>query len=92
MSEEQLLAAACLLHMDDFVIDFKGQMPGCDEDHIRAILQQVADGEATGTKAHRFIGWAQGVLCTEGYLTLDDARNMNRKVIKELYEQDNDNS
>ena len=47
-------------------------------------LAQVIDCEVTEAKAHRFIGWAQGVLCMEGYLSLDDARNLNRQVIEDL--------
>ena len=44
----------------------------------------MASGEVTGAKANRFIGWAQGVLCMEGFIGLSDARNLNRKVIEQI--------
>lgn len=89
MTEEQLLAQGTLSLLDWYnpAHEFDQSNPGCDKEHIRSILQQVVDGECTGTKAHRFIGWAQAVLCMEGFLTLDDARNINRKVIEELYNE-----
>ena len=86
MTEEVLLAEATLGLLDWYHPDhtFDNSKPGCDKDHIRAILTQVAEGEVKGAKAQRFIGWAQGILCLEGFLTLRDARNINRKVIEEL--------
>ena len=86
MTEEQLLAKATLklfLWYDPAHL-FTQDKPGCTKEHIQAILQQVIDGEVTGPKAHRLIGWAQGVLCMEGFMGLSDARNINRKVIEEM--------
>ena len=86
MTEEQKLAQGTLdvYHWFDASHTFSQDSPGCTQEHIVKILEQVVYGEVTGAKAHRFIGWAQGVLCMEGYLTLNDARNINRKVIEAI--------
>ncbi len=76
---QAVLDQAKSVHIHDFV----NTVPGCSSEHILDILQQVVDGKVTGSKAHRFIGWAQAVLCMEGYTSLDDARTLNRKVIEE---------
>jgi len=86
MTEEQLLAKGTLDLFNWFhpAHEFSQDKPGCTRSHICVILQQVIDANVTGAKAHRFIGWAQGVMCMEGFLTLDQARDINRKVIEEL--------
>ena len=86
MTEEQALAQKTLDLFNWYSPEhkFTQNKPGCTQEHLVNILNQVIDGNVSGSKAHRFIGWAQGVLCMEGYLTLDDARNINRKAIEEL--------
>lgn len=86
LTEEQRLAQETLALFDWFhpAHEFTQDKPGCTRKHICVILQQVIDAHVTGPKAHRFIGWAQGVMCIEGFLTLEDARNINRKVIEEM--------
>jgi len=83
MTAEQVMAQGCLDIFDWYFVDFANSAPGCNEEHLKDILRQVSDGKITGTKANRFLGWAQAVLCMEGYLTLDEARNMNRQAIEE---------
>ena len=89
MTEEQKLAQATLdmFNWYDSAHLFTQDKPGCTRDHIVKILEQVANGEVTGAKANRFIGWAQGVLCMEGFIGLSDARNLNRKVIAAMNTQ-----
>lgn len=84
MTEEQAMAQKCLDLLDWDVFTFNETRTGLNASHIKSILEQVRDGEVTGSKANRFIGWAQACLCTEDFLTLDMARDMNRKVIEEL--------
>jgi len=86
VTEEQLLAQETLKLLNWYHPDheFTQDKPGCTRDHINVILQQVIDAEVTGPKAHRFIGWAQGVLCMDGFISLNDARNINRKVIEAM--------
>lgn len=86
MTKEQKLAQATLDLFNCFgpTHKFSQENAGCSKEHIVQMLEEVVYGEVTGNKAHRFIGWAQGVLCLEGFLTLDDARNINRKVIESM--------
>ena len=86
MTEEQALARKTLdlFHWYDSAHEFTHNVPGCTQEHICDILQQVVDGIVTGGKANRFIGWAQSVLTIEGYITLDGSRNINREAIEEL--------
>ena len=81
MTDAQRIAQTTL----DFVdwTCFSNDKDGCDMFHIIEILQQVADGEVTGDKAHRFIGWAQAVLCMENKLPLEWARKLNKRAIEE---------
>lgn len=45
--------------------------------HQRFILNCVASGEITGEKAHRWLGWAQGYLASQGELSLADCKYSN---------------
>lgn len=93
ITEEQLLAQESLNYLDCIKGDFDNTEQGCDKDHIRAMLQNIVECNVIGSKAHRFIGWAQGVLCMEGFLPLVEAKDINRKIIEELYNaKSNDNS
>jgi hypothetical protein len=85
VTEEQLLAQECLDYVKWEEINFGHGVPGLSNEHVLNILKEVVDGTVTGTKAHRFIGWAQGVLCKEGVVTLDEARDMNRRVIAAMF-------
>ena len=86
MTEEQSLAQRTLDTLNWYHPDheFTQDNHGCSKEHIHSILEQVICGDVTGNKAHRFIGWAQAVLCMEGFISLDDTRNMNRQVIEDL--------
>ena len=84
MTEEQALAEINLVYLNATKGSFNNAEPGCDKSHIRAILQDIVDGNVTGAKAHRFIGWAQGVMCMVGVLPLGIARSINKKAIEEM--------
>lgn len=84
MNEEQELAKALIEQLDWSPIVLDTIQEGCGQDHLLRILTQIADGEVSGAKAHRFIGWAQGVLCMKGLLSLDSARDLNRNVIENM--------
>jgi hypothetical protein len=50
---------------------------GMDLHHVRYVLNEVEYGRITGEKAHRWLGWAQGYLMSQGLLTLDDCKYAN---------------
>ena len=81
MTEEQALAKAILKDLDWTPLNPDTHVKGCDQDHLYRILTQILDGKVVGNKAHRFIGWAQGVMCMKGILSLEHARDLNREVI-----------
>lgn len=83
MTEEQRIASACIESIDWDTVEFSQDNIGCSKEHIQTILRLIVDGEVTDSKAHRFIGWAQGVLCMEDIITLGGARNLNRSAIEE---------
>lgn len=45
--------------------------------HARWCLGEVANGNITGEKAHRWLGYAQGVLVQNGHLTLEACKHAN---------------
>lgn len=45
--------------------------------HIMFVLDEVEDGRVAGEKGHRWLGWAQGFLCAQGDLSLDDCKYAN---------------
>lgn len=50
---------------------------GTGLEHSVWMLQQIATGAVTGEKAHRWLGYAQGVLCEAGFINLQDAKQAN---------------
>ena len=57
---------------------------GCDketqEEHLLWMLDQIREKKVTGEKAHRWIGYIQGILVARGVTTV----NEERKKIKEI--------
>lgn len=86
MTEEQAIAEATIKALEWFhpAHDFTQNSPGLTRQHIEFILKEVADGNVTGGKANRYIGWAQGVLCIEGFISLEQARDLNRDAIESV--------
>ena len=48
-------------------------------EHARWLLVGVRDGYATGTQAHRWLGWAQCIMCNFNAATLDELRQINKE-------------
>lgn len=45
--------------------------------HVMYVLNELMQGNVTGEKGHRWLGWAQGWLCAHGCLTLEDCKYAN---------------
>jgi len=50
---------------------------GCDREHIEWMLDGIILGYITGEKAHRWLGWAQGIICIHESLTLEELKLIN---------------
>lgn len=46
--------------------------------HVTEMLGKIVRGEITGTKAHRWLGWAQAIICVGGGATLDELKAINK--------------
>lgn len=50
-------------------------------DHLAWMLDGIIDGYVTGDKAHRWLGWAQGVICArQRGATLAAFKNINKNA------------
>ena len=54
-----------------------GFADACDKEHIDWMLNQIILGTITGTKAHRWLGWAQAVVCFNEDVTLEELKKIN---------------
>ena len=54
-----------------------GNKKGCDRKHIEWMLNGIIDGYITGEKAHRWLGWAQAMICVFDSAELEDLKNVN---------------
>lgn len=45
--------------------------------HALWMLNKIVDGQIDGEKGHRWLGYAQGVLVSEGFLSLEQAKIAN---------------
>jgi hypothetical protein len=84
MTEEQELAEAILKVADWNKFRFDTDIEGRSNEHLQSLLKEIIAGKTTGAKAHRYIGWVQGVLCMKGIMSLNEAKNLNRNVIKAM--------
>jgi len=50
---------------------------GLDKPHVIWMLNGIILGYVTGEKAHRWLGWAQAVVCAYEYTTLEDLKVIN---------------
>lgn len=53
---------------------------GRSEGHIIFMLEEIADSRVTGEKAHRWLGYAQGIMVLSGTATLEEMKELNRKA------------
>lgn len=69
------IATACRLYID------KSTAPECHaefgKDHLRDMINAIESGSISGEKAHRWLGYLQGVLVATGGCTLDEMKTLN---------------
>ena len=51
--------------------------PWVGRDHIMQMLSKIIQGEVTGEKAHRWLGWAQCAVCMGGGASLNKLKEIN---------------
>jgi hypothetical protein len=44
------------------------------------LLTEIENGAVSGEKAHRWLGWAQAVICCRGGASLDELKRINTGV------------
>lgn len=49
-------------------------------EHVAAMLTSIESGAVSGEKAHRWLGWAQAVICCRGGATLEEFKSINFKA------------
>jgi hypothetical protein len=47
------------------------------KDHLYAMIDKIESGEVAGEKAHRWLGYLQGVLVATGGTTLEEMKLVN---------------
>lgn len=52
----------------------------CSGNHLHKMLSKICDGEITGEKAHRWLGWVQGVMTCRGMVTLEQCKAINHSA------------
>lgn len=53
------------------------QHPAYGLRHVEDMLAAIVKGKVTGDKAHRWLGWAQAVVCIGGGATLGELKKIN---------------
>jgi hypothetical protein len=48
-----------------------------DTTHLLDMITAIEEGKVTGEKAHRWLGWIQGVVCCRGGATLEEMKEIN---------------
>jgi hypothetical protein len=46
-------------------------------EHLSDIIFAIESGKVSGEKAHRWLGWLQGVVCCRGGATLEELKAVN---------------
>ncbi len=46
-------------------------------EHLTEMLDAIESGKVNGEKAHRWLGWVQGVVCCRGGATLEEMKAVN---------------
>jgi len=67
-----------LANKDHAVLSPPGQAATID--HLRMMVGKIKSGEVTGEKAHRWLGWIQGVIYTRFTVTLEDMKRVNKEA------------
>jgi len=52
--------------------------------HLNWMLCEICTGRVTKEKAHRWLGYIQGVLVAQCHMTLDEAKEINFKAEEKL--------
>ena len=60
----------------DLLLPVPGRMT--DQDHLLWMLEQIDNGSVTGEKAHRWVGYIQGVVVLCRLTEVKDMRTLNR--------------
>lgn len=50
----------------------------CRPEHLYSMLDKMDSGEVAGEKAHRWLGWIQGVVCMYGVSSLERMKEINK--------------
>lgn len=48
-------------------------------EHLLDVIAAIENGKVTGEKAHRWLGWIQGVVCCRGGADLEEMKEINRE-------------
>lgn len=59
--------------------DADTQRDGINFNHLLEMEHNAKKGEYSEAKLGRHLGWMQGVLCATGYMTLNEAKELNRR-------------
>ena len=51
--------------------------PQYGKDHLLEMVEKMNNGEITGEKAHRWLGWIQGCVCVGGGASLQEMKEIN---------------
>lgn len=49
-------------------------------DHIDWMLIGIKEGYIVGEKAHRWLGWTQGIMCAHQGIDLDTFKSINKRA------------
>ena len=49
------------------------------KDHLHEMCHKIINGEITGDKAHRWLGWVQACVCIYGGATMDQFKIINKR-------------
>ncbi len=71
------LAAVTMLNKFASPDAFQKDPEGLGIEHIKYMLNEIATEKVQGEKAHRWLGYAQGVLVYSGSFTLDMCKQIN---------------
>lgn len=47
-------------------------------EHLLEMITAIESGEVVGEKAHRWLGWIQGVVCCRGGALLEELKEINK--------------
>ena len=58
--------------------------PEFGKDHLHYMVKVIQDGEVTGEKAHRWLGWLQACMCFGNGATLKELASINIESKEEI--------